>query len=116
MEVAESIFQELFGDFLQPDEVTFTVLLRGYGALDPPDWVKIDTTLTTMRMKYSIQPTATAFNALLDVCVRTNDLDRGQDIIDRMAADEVEANEFTEETVARRKVLRAYLRKTLLLA
>ena len=46
------------GDFLQPDEVTFTVLLRGYGALDPPDWVKIDTTLTTMRMKYGIQPTA----------------------------------------------------------
>ena len=55
-----------------------------------------------------------SFNALLEVCCRTSDIDRGQDIIDRMAADGVEPDEFTEEVVARRRVLRSYLRKTLL--
>lgn len=37
-----------------------------------------------------------------------------QDVIDRMAADGVEPDVFTEETVARRRVLRSYLRKTLI--
>ncbi|KAG2430766.1 hypothetical protein HYH02_013605 [Chlamydomonas schloesseri] len=114
MELAQSIFDEMFGEFLQPDEVTFAVLLRGYGATNPPDWPRIDATLTTMRMKYGIEPTALSFNALLEVCCRTSDIDRGQDIIDRMAADGVEPDEFTEEVVARRRVLRSYLRKTLL--
>lgn len=45
------------GEFLTPDEISFTVLLRGYGALTPPDWPRIDATLTTMRMKYGIEPT-----------------------------------------------------------
>lgn len=44
--------------FLQPDEVTFAVLLRGYGGSDPPAWVKIDATLTRMRQQYDIVPTA----------------------------------------------------------
>ncbi|PNW88876.1 hypothetical protein CHLRE_01g048750v5 [Chlamydomonas reinhardtii] len=114
MELAQSIFDEMFGEFLQPDEVTFSVLLRGYGATTPPDWPRIDSTLTTMRVKYGIEPTALSFNALLEVCCRTSDIDRGQDIIDRMAADGVEPDEFTEEVVARRRVLRSYLRKTLL--
>ncbi|KAG2493990.1 hypothetical protein HYH03_007917 [Edaphochlamys debaryana] len=114
MELAQSIFDEMFGDFLRPDEVSFAVLLRGYGASDPPQWSRIDTTLTTMRIKYGIEPSAVSFNALLEVCCRTNDLDRGQDIIDRMAADGVEPDEFTEEVVARRRALRSYLRKALL--
>jgi hypothetical protein len=37
-----------------------------------------------------------------------------QDIIDRMAADGVEPDDFTEEIVSKRRVLRSYLRKTLL--
>ncbi|GLC43558.1 hypothetical protein PLESTF_001283800 [Pleodorina starrii] len=114
MDLAQSIFDEMFGELLTPDEVSFAVLLRGYGALNPPDWPRIDATLTTMRMKYGIEPTAVSFNALLEVCCRTSDIDRGQDIIDRMAADGVEPDEFTEEVVARRRVLRSYLRKTLL--
>ncbi|KXZ55042.1 hypothetical protein GPECTOR_3g201 [Gonium pectorale] len=114
MELAQSIFDEMFGEFLTPDEVSFAVLLRGYGALNPPDWQRIDTTLTTMRVKYGIEPTAVSFNALLEVCCRTSDIDRGQDIIDRMAADGVEPDEFTEEVVAKRRVLRSYLRKTIL--
>lgn len=52
-----------------------------------------------------------SYNALLEVCSRTNDLDRGQDIIDRMESDGVEPDEFTEEVVSKRRVLRTYLRK-----
>lgn len=49
------------GDFLKPDEVSFAVLLRGYGAGTTPDWPKIDSTLTSMRLTYGILPTAGAF-------------------------------------------------------
>ena len=89
MALAQSVFDELFGsdDFLKPDEVSFAVLLRGYGSRNPPDWSRIDATLTTMRNKFGIPPTATSYNPLLEICCRTNDLDRGQDVIDRMASD-----------------------------
>jgi hypothetical protein len=46
------------GEFLVPDEVTFAVLLRGYGAKTPPDWPRIDATLSTMRNKFGVTPTA----------------------------------------------------------
>ncbi|KAJ9518776.1 hypothetical protein QJQ45_026039, partial [Haematococcus lacustris] len=58
MELAQSVFDELFVDFLQPDEITFAVLLRGYGTRKPADWVKMDSVLTTMRTKYNMEPTA----------------------------------------------------------
>ncbi len=44
------------GDFLKPDEVTFAVMLRGYGAQDPPAWQQIDATLTRMKVDYGIDP------------------------------------------------------------
>ena len=108
MTLAQSVFDELFGSFLQPDEVSFAVLLRGYGM--KPDWVKIDKTLTEMRTK-NIEPSAISFNALLEICVRTNDLDRGQEIIDRMSADGVQPDEFTLDVVSKRKVLRSAVKK-----
>jgi hypothetical protein len=46
------------GDFLKPDEVTFAVLLRGYGLKKPPQWGAIDSTLTRMRARYQLEPTA----------------------------------------------------------
>ncbi|KAF5833392.1 hypothetical protein DUNSADRAFT_10298, partial [Dunaliella salina] len=98
-------------DFLEPDEVAFAVLLRGYGNATPPNWQKIDATLTTMQLKYGLVPATTSYNALLEVCCRTNDVERGEDIIDRMHTDEVEPDEFTEAAVASRRTLRAYLRK-----
>jgi hypothetical protein len=55
--IASSFFL-LGGGFLEPDEVTFAVLLRGYGAQTPPAWPSIDTCLTQMKNKHSIQPTA----------------------------------------------------------
>eukprot|EP00877_Chromochloris_zofingiensis_P015026 jgi/Chrzof1/9778/Cz04g15130.t1 len=113
MEVAQNVFDELFGDFLSPDEVTFAVLLRGYGAADPPAWTKMDAVLTNMRMKYGIVPTATSYNALLEVCIRSNDLDRGMDVIDRMDVDGVEPDEFTEAIVSKKRALRSYFKKQL---
>lgn len=50
------IAHALSGDFLQPDEVAFAVLLRGYGGTSPPNWQKIDATLTTMQLKYGLSP------------------------------------------------------------
>jgi hypothetical protein len=46
------------GDFLQPDEITFAVMLRGYGSQNPPDWQKIDSVLTQMKMSYGLEPSA----------------------------------------------------------
>lgn len=167
------------------------VLLRGYGSETPPNWPKIDATLTTMQLKYGLKPAASewragmhgegwcmlahaaaassraawlvrswarvvparactrpgaplstpapalhpakrhaprhacisprhapsplacaaSYNALLEVCSRMNDLERGQDIVDRMVADEVEPDEGTLAAVHLRRSLRAYLRK-----
>lgn len=111
MELANNVFQELFGDFLEPDEVTFAVLIRGHGAKDPPDWVAIDATLSMMRGTYGIQPTSVVFNALLEVCVRSKDVDRGLDVMDRMAAEGVDPDDFTADIVRSRRVLRSYLKK-----
>lgn len=177
------------GDFLEPDEVAFAVLLRGYGNANPPNWPRIDSTLTTMQLKYGLPPAASelclssptgrvvfferllprasglggtdigfvvslfymflvmrcrqwprrvwrrahsrwkqlgadgllssslspsltaSYNALLEICCRTNDVERGEDIIDRMHSDEVVPDEFTEAAVANRRVLRSYFRK-----
>jgi len=130
MAVAEGVFDELFGDggggggdggdnvsdgpLLRPDEVTFAVLLRGYGAATPPLWPRIDATLGRMRRApFGIAPTATSYNALLEVCVRTGDMDRAMDVVDRMADDGVEGDAQTALICARKRALRAYARKAL---
>lgn len=126
MTVAEGVFEELFGDggdeegegdgegpLLRPDEVTFAVLLRGYGAANPPLWPKIDATLGRMRRAFGIEPTATSYNALLEVCVRTGDMDRAMDVVDRMADDGVAPDAQTALVCARKRALRAYARKAL---
>ena len=43
---------------MQPDEITFAVMLRGYGNQNPADWQKIDAVLTQMKMTYGLEPTA----------------------------------------------------------
>lgn len=69
------------------------------------------TNVSTLIHTQRLRP-AVSYNALLEICVRTNDLDRGQDIIDRMVSDDVEPDEFSLETVAKKRALRSYLRKT----
>uniref|UniRef100_A0A7R9V574 Pentacotripeptide-repeat region of PRORP domain-containing protein n=1 Tax=Chlamydomonas euryale TaxID=1486919 RepID=A0A7R9V574_9CHLO len=112
MALAQSVFDELFVDFLQPDEVTFAVLLRGYGDCVPPRWTDMDAALTRMKKTYGIEPTSTSYNVLLNVCASTNDLDRGQDVIDRMLSDDVDPDEFSLEAVSKRRALRSYLKKS----
>jgi hypothetical protein len=55
-------------DFLQPDEITFAVLLRGYGSQNPPAWQSIDGVLTTMKTAYGIEPTASKHWLKVDGC------------------------------------------------
>ncbi|KAF8072794.1 hypothetical protein HT031_000454 [Scenedesmus sp. PABB004] len=111
MKMAQSVFDQLFGDFLQPDEVTFAVMLRGYGGQSPPDWARLDAVLSQMKVTYGLDPTSTSYNALLDVCSRTNDSDRALDVIDRMAADGVEPDERTWDIASRKRAWRSYMRK-----
>ncbi|MEW5302614.1 MAG: hypothetical protein WDW38_008014 [Sanguina aurantia] len=113
MALAQSVFDELFAEFLTPDEVSFVVLLRGYGGKTPPEWSKVDSTLTIMETQFGVVPTAISFNALLEICCRTNDLERGQDVIDRMISNGVVPDEFTEQIVAKKRALRSYLKKSL---
>ena len=44
------------GEFLQPDDVTFSVLMRGYGEMKPPSWVLISGLLKMMDKKFSMKP------------------------------------------------------------
>ena len=44
------------GEFLQPDDVTFSVLMRGYGEMNPPSWVLISGLLKMMDKKFSMKP------------------------------------------------------------
>lgn len=91
--------------------MTFAVLLRGYLSSSTPQWAAGSTLLVTMERDYSIPPTALTFNALLEACARTNDLERGIQIIERMADQGVEPDAFTLEAVKQRKSLRSHLKK-----
>lgn len=41
---------------LEPDDVTFSVLVRGYGETEPPQWLAISGLLSMMSKKYEVQP------------------------------------------------------------
>jgi pentatricopeptide repeat protein len=111
MEMAESVFEEMFGELLVPDEVAFMVLVRGYGDQYPPQWTQIASTLSVMEHSYGIGPTILTFNTLLEVCSKTNDEERGMEIIDRMDDQGVVPNDGSFEAVKNRKSLRGRLKK-----
>lgn len=111
MDMAESVFEELFGELLQPDEVAFMVMIRGYGDEYPPRWTNIATVLSTMEHSYGIIPTVLTFNTLLEICSKTNDEERGVEIIDKMQDGGVEPNDLSFEAVKQRKSLRSMLKK-----
>lgn len=62
-------------------------------------------------IRWHVKPAA-IYNALLDICARTRDEQRGNDVIARMAASQVSPDEWTWETVKNRKALRSQLRRT----
>eukprot|EP00884_Botryococcus_braunii_P000298 jgi/Botrbrau1/10269/Bobra.0140s0022.1 len=113
LDMALSVFEELFGTGVsEPDEVTFRVLVRGYGDCEPPRWLAISTLLQQMDKKYSIKPSILVYNALLEICARTRDQERGSEVIAQMHKAGIEPDEVTVDTVKNRKALRTLLRKT----
>lgn len=48
------------GDLLMPDDVTFSVLVRGYGECEPVQWTAISGLLSLMERKYSQPPSISA--------------------------------------------------------
>lgn len=55
---------------------------------------------------------AGTFNALLEVCARTKDLERGYEVIERMERAGVLPDEHSVEAVKNRRALRTQLKRT----
>ncbi|CAI7767141.1 unnamed protein product [Closterium sp. NIES-53] len=96
---------------LVPDAVAVGVLLRAYGRKSPPQWAKIQQLLTRMELDFGLQPSTAIFNELMDICARDNAVDRGVQLLDRMAEAGVEPDAFTFEAVKRRRTLRSHFKK-----
>ncbi|GJP56579.1 hypothetical protein CLOM_g15635 [Closterium sp. NIES-68] len=96
---------------LVPDAVAVGVLLRAYGRKSPPQWAKIQQLLTRMELDFGLQPSTAIFNELMDICARDNAVDRGVQLLDRMAEAGVEPDVFTFEAVKRRRTLRSHFKK-----
>lgn len=54
---------------------------------------------------------AASYNALLEICYKSNDSDRALDVIDRMADDGVEPDDITWDLAAKKRTWRSYMRK-----
>lgn len=52
-----------------------------------------------------------SYNALLEVCARSNDSDRALDVLDRMADDGVEPDEVTFSITSKKRAWRSYMTK-----
>ena len=99
---------------LEPDEVVFTELIRGYLASSPPSWTRAMNTLDRMEA-FDVVPGALSYNILLAKCADDNELERAEDIVDRMANEGVEPDRFTMEAVKKRRSIRSYAKKVLML-
>lgn len=110
---SQNVFAELFGkgDLMQPDEVTYSVLIKGYGQdFRSPKWGKIRQMLQTMEVE-GIELTTCTYNSLLEICAASNDWQRGMQVLDQMHDTQVLPDQMTMEIVKKRKTLRAHLRK-----
>ena len=111
--VEQNVFSELFGegDFMRPDEVTYAVLIKGYGQdLAHPNWTKIRQMLQTMETS-GIDLTICTYNALLEICANSNDWQRGMQVLDQVYDKSVSPDQNTLEIVKKRKTLRAHFKK-----
>ena len=106
------VFDEMFGsELVTPDELVFALMMRAYGLEAPPKWPEIAALLGRMKHTFGITPGVQVYNVLLETCARTNDVDRGLQVLDRMEQEGIEPNNYTMEAVEKRKVLRSALRK-----
>ena len=53
------------GELLQPDDVTFSVLMRGYGEMKPPSWVLISGLLKMMEKQFQMKPSLGTYHTIL---------------------------------------------------
>lgn len=112
MDMARSVFEELFGGLLTPDEVVFAVMLRGYGTMgERPQWNEISACLADMERKHGVMPSAVTFNALLECCTKHNDQERASEIMGRMLVAGVEPDDYTLEAVRPRRNMRSLLKR-----
>ena len=114
-DLALKVFEEVFEkDVVKPDEVVFAELIRGHLAAQPPAWPRVNALLARMDSQYGVAPTAMTYNILLGKCADDNELERAEDLIDRMADDDVAPDQFTFESVKKRRSIRSYAKKVLL--
>ena len=115
MDLALKVFEEVFEKkVVQPDEVVFTELIRGYLAADPPSWTRAMNTLDKME-RFDVSPSCLSYNVLLAKCAADNELERAEDVVNRMADEGVEPDRFTMEAVKKRRSIRSYAKKVLML-
>lgn len=101
------------GSFVEPDDVVFAVLIRGYGlSSNPPDWTAVARLLSRMQTEFDVQMTINVYNALLELCASSNDLVRAEELLDKMQTQGIMPNEFTSKTVEGKRSLRSALRRT----
>jgi pentatricopeptide repeat protein len=114
VEIAQHVFENIFGGFnplLVPDEQTFRALLKCHLRLHPPSWTAASWILQVAEIQFNCQPSSITYNCMLETCVRTNDLYRGEEIIDRMVALGIEPDQKTIECVKSRKAFRSQIKR-----
>jgi pentatricopeptide repeat protein len=99
-------------DFVEPDDVVFAILIQGVGkASVPPDWTTAAQILSRMRDRFDVPMTTTVYNALLELCVKSNDVSRAEDLLVRMRGDELQPDEHTQRIMESKRAFRTALRR-----
>lgn len=119
----QGVFNELFGSgqrsFLEPDEVVYCVLIKGYSSRvdisgkvlsGEPQWNKIRGVFRAME-ENGVTMTSATFNTLLSVCVDANDTERAAEVMDQMYDTGVLPDQNTFEIVRHKKNMRAHFKR-----
>ena len=115
MELAQKVYDEIFEkEVCAPDEVAVAELAKGYLNMDPPGWGRAMQLVNGAREKHDIALTSVTYNVLLTCCSASNDLLRAEEIVDRMVDEDVVADMWTLKAVEKRRAIRAYVKKQLL--
>lgn len=115
MELAQKVYDEIFEkEVCAPDEVAVAELAKGYLNMDPPGWGRAMQLVNGAREKHDIALTSVTYNVLLNCCSASNDLLRAEEIVDRMVDEDVVADMWTLKAVEKRRAIRAYVKKQLL--
>ena len=115
-DLAPKVFEEVFQKgVVRPDEVVFAELIRGHLMTDPPAWPRATALLSRMSEQHDVTPTALSYNILLAKCADDNELERAEELVDRMADDDVAPDASTLDAVKKRRSIRSYAKKMLML-